>query len=171
MSKRRLKYMLLYVSLFVALILQTTLICKLSFFGVVPSLILVTVICFALANDYINSAVFAAVAGLLIDISGGRIIGFNSLLMIYLSLGMVYVGQEFFRENLKAAVILVAAGTFAYEMVYFIFSFAIFGGSHFFYMIWRVVLVECVYNAILAIPVYFYVDKFLKIRGGRSLLD
>ena len=171
MSKRKMKYVLLYVNLFIALILQTTLICRLSFFGVVPSLILVAVICFALVNDYVDSAVFAGVAGLLMDIAGGRIIGFNSLLMLYLSLGMVYVGQEFFRENIKAAVILVAAGTLVYEMVYFIFTFAIFGGSHFFYMMWRVVMVECLYNALLAIPVYLYVDKFFKIRGGRSLLD
>lgn len=171
MSKRKRRYVLSYVSLFAALILQTTFICELDIFGVAPSLIMVMVICFSLMNDIIPSAVFAAVAGLLLDISGGRIIGFNTLLMIYLSIGVVMFGSEFFRDTPRAAAALVAMGTFAYELIYFTFSIAIFGGSHFFYMIVRVILLESVYNAILAIPVYFYVNRFLRIRSSHSLLD
>lgn len=171
MNKRKRRYVLSYVSLFVALILQTTLIGELTFFGVAPSLVMVMVVCFSLMNECLPSAVFATVAGLLLDISGGRIIGFNALLMLYLSLGVVFIGQEFFRETPRAAAMLVAVSTFIYELIYFIFSFAIFGSSHFFYMIARVILIEAVYNAIAAIPIYFYVNKFLKIRGGHSLLD
>ncbi len=171
MNKRKRRYVLSYVSLFVALILQTTLIGELTFFGVAPSLMLVLVVCFSLMNECLPSAVFAAVAGLLLDISGGRIIGFNALLMLYLSLGVVFIGQEFFRETPRAAAMLVVVSTFCYELIYFIFSFAIFGGSHFFYMIARVILIESVYNAVTAIPIYFYVNKFLKIRSGHSLLD
>ena len=171
MSKHKIRYIFIYISLFVTLILQTTIVSELSLFGVVPSLILVTVICFSLINDYIPSAVFATVAGLLTDISGSRIIGFNALLMLYLALGVVYVGQEFLRDTPKAAIVLVLAGTFVYEMVYFIFGFAIFGGEHFFYIIARVILIECVYNAIVTLPIYFYISKFLKIRSGHSLLD
>ncbi|MBQ6999345.1 MAG: rod shape-determining protein MreD [Clostridia bacterium] len=171
MNKRKRHYMLSYVLLFVALILQTTLIGELTIFGIAPSLMLILVVCFSLMNDCIPSAVFAVVAGLLLDVSGGRIIGFNALLMMYLSIGVVFVGQEFFRETPRAAAMLVAISTFAYEMIYFIFSLAIFGGAHFFYMIVRVILIECVYNAVLAIPVYFLVNKFLRIRSTHSLLD
>ncbi len=171
MSKRTRCYVVSYASLFVALILQTTLIRELAVFGVAPSLILVTVVCFSLMNDAVPSAAFALVAGLLLDISGGRLIGFNGLLMLYLSLGVVFFGQEFFRETPRAAAMLVAASTFVYELVFFIFSFVIFGGAHFFYMTARVILVEAVYNAIAAFPIYFYVLKFMKIRSGHSLLD
>lgn len=171
MSKRRRHYILSYVSLFIALILQTTLMRELDFFGISPSLILVMVICFSLMNDIIPSAIFAVVAGLLLDIYGGRIIGFNTLLMMYLSLGVVMFGREFFRETPRASSALVAIGTFVYELIYFTFSIAIFGGSHYFYMIVRVILIESVYNAAVAIPIYFYVSKFLKIRSGHSLLD
>lgn len=171
MNKRKKRYILSYVLLFVALILQTTLIGELTIFGIAPSLILVLVVCFSLMNDCIPSAVFAVTAGLLLDISGGRIIGFNALLMMYLSIGVVFAGQEFFRETPRAAAMLVAISTFVYELIYFIFSFAIFGGAHFFYMIARIILIECVYNAIVAIPVYFFVNKFLRITSTHSLLD
>lgn len=171
MNKRKRRYILSYALLFAALILQTTLLGELTFFGVAPSLMLVLVVCFSLMNDCIPSAVFAVVAGLLLDISGSRIIGFNALLMMYLSLGVVFFGQEFFRETPRAASMLVALSTFVYEMIYFIFSFAIFGGAHFFYMIARIILIECVYNALVAVPIYFLVNNFLRIRSTRSLLD
>ena len=171
MSKKKRRYILSYVLLFAALILQTTLLSELTVFGIAPSLILVMVICFSLMNDCVPSAVFAVTAGLLLDISGGRITGFNALLMMYLSIGVVLLGQEFFRETPRAAAILVAISTFVYELIYFIFCFAIFGGAHFFYMIVRVILIECVYNAIITIPVYFFVNKFLRVRNIHSLLD
>lgn len=171
MSKRKRRYVLAYVSLFIALILQTTLIRELEFFGVAPLLILVMVICFSLTNECIPSAVFAVTAGLLLDISGSRVIGFNALLMLYLSIGVALAGQEFFRETPRAAAMLVAVGTILYELVYFIFNFVIFGDAHFIYMLGRVIAIEAVYNAIVAVPVYFYVNKFLKIRSGHSLLD
>lgn len=169
--KRKMRYALAYASLFVALILQTTVIGELAFFKVSPSPVPVIVICFALVNDYLPSAVFAVVGGLLLDVTGGRVIGFNALLMMYLSFGVVYMGQEFFRETPKSAVILTFFGTFVYELVFFIFSLVIFGSGHFFYMLGRVVLIECVYNAVIALPIYFYVSKFLRIRRSRSLLD
>ena len=171
MNKRKKKYVILYISLLVAFILQTTFLQGISIFGVAPSLILVLVICFSNSNDIVPSAVFSAVAGLLLDISSGRIIGFNAMLMMYLSLGIVYIGSEFFRDTPRATVMLVAIGTFIYELVFFIFNFVIFGNSHFFYMIYRVIFVEIIYNSIIAIPVNMYVQKFLKIRSGHSLLD
>ncbi len=171
MNKRRRRYLAAYLSLFIALILQTTLMCELDVFGISPSLVLVLVICFSLMNDIIPSAVYAVTAGLLLDISGGRVIGFNALLMLYLSIAVVIFGRDFFRETAKAASALVAMGTVVYELIYFIFSIAIFGNSHFFYMLVRVIAFEAVYNAAVAIPIYYYVNKFLRIRSGHSLLD
>lgn len=169
--KRKMMYALAYISLFVALILQTTVVGEFSFFGVSPSPVLAIVVCFALVNDYLPSTVFAVIAGLLLDITGGRIIGFNALIMMYFSLGVVYIGQEFFRETPKSAVMMTVAGTFIYELIFFIFSFVIFGSGHFFYMLLRVVIIECIYNGLIALPIYFYVSKFLRIRRSRSLLD
>lgn len=171
MNKRRKKYILLYVSLLITFILQTTVAEKIAVFNVAPQLLLVFAICFSMANDVVPSMVFSAISGLLTDIAGGRVIGFNALLMMYLSMGIVYIGSEFFRDTPRAAVMLTALCTFLYELVFFIFTFAIFGNAYFFYIIYRVILAEVVYNSIIAVPVYLYVQKFLRIKSGNSLLD
>lgn len=171
MNTRNRKYVLLYLSLLVAFALQTTFVKEISLFGVSPSLILVFAICFSMVNDIFPSAIFSSVAGLLLDISSGRIIGFNAMLMLYLSLGIVYIGKEFFRETPRACVMLVALGTFIYELIFLIFSYTIFGSGHFFYMLYRVVFLEIIYNCVVSIPLYLYVQKFLKIRTGHTLFD
>lgn len=171
MNKRRKKYVLLYVSLLITFILQTTVAEKIAVFNVAPQMLLVFAICFSMANDVVPSMVFSGIAGLLTDISGSGVVGFNTLLMLYLSLGIVYIGSEFFRDTPRAAIMLTALCTFLYELVFFIFTFAIFGDAHFFYMVYRVILPEIVYNSIVSIPIYLYVQKFLRIKSGNSLLD
>ena len=171
MNRRKNRYVLSYISLFVALVLQTTLMKELRIFGISPMLVLVLVVCFSLMNDSIPSAIFAVIAGLLTDISGSGPLGLNALMMLYLSLGVSTVGREFFQDTPRSAIILAFVGTFMYETIYFICNFLIFGSGHFWYVLWRVTLIEAVYNAILAIPVYYYCNKFLKLVVGRSLLD
>ncbi|MBR2476506.1 MAG: rod shape-determining protein MreD [Clostridia bacterium] len=171
MNRRKGRYALAYFSLIVALVLQTTLVKEIAIFGISPMLVLVLVVCFSLMNDSIPSAIFAVIAGLLLDVAGNRAFGLNALMMMYLSLGVSTVGREFFQDTSRSAIILVFVGTLLYETVYFICNFLIFGSGHFWYMLWRVTLVEAVYNAILTILVYYYCNKFLKLVVSRSLLD
>lgn len=170
-SKRKKRYILSYVFLFVAFILQTTLIQNLKIFNVAPSLLLVTVVCFSLINDIVPSAVFAVVAGFLLDISAGRVIGLNALLMMYLSFAVVVAGQDLFRETSRSAAFLIMICTVIFETVFAFFNFAIFSKPSVWYTILRVVLVEAVYNGIVAIPIYLLFCRFLRIRTGHSLFD
>lgn len=171
MNRRKGRLILAYFSLVVALILQTTLVKEIAVFGISPALVLVLVVCFSLMNDSIPSAIFAVVAGTLLDITGNSAFGLNALMMLYLSLGVSTVGREFFQDTPRSAIILVFVGTLLYETLYFILNFLIFGSAHFWFVLWRVTLVEAVYNGILAILVYYYCNKFLKLAVGRSLLD
>ena len=171
MNRRKSHLVLAYFSLIVALILQTTLVKEIAIFGVSPMLVMVLVVCFSLMNDSVPSAIFAVVAGLMLDVLGSRTLGLNALMMLYLSLGVSTVGREFFQDTLRSAIILVFVGTLLYETIYFILNFLVFGSGHFWYVLWRVTLVEAVYNAVLAILVYYYCNKFMKLVVSHSLLD
>ncbi|MBE7013051.1 MAG: rod shape-determining protein MreD [Ruminococcaceae bacterium] len=171
MSTRKKRYIISYVLLVAAYILQTTLVREIAIFKVSPSLILVSVVCFSLVNEPVGAAVYGGIAGILMDISSGRTLGFNAVLMMYLALLVVFAGQEFFRDTLRSATFVVVLSTVVYEVVYAFFNFAIFGDSSFWYMIFRVVLVEALYNAVFAPFVYMLYRRFLKIRTGHSLFD
>ncbi len=170
-SKRKKRYVLSYVLLFVAFILQTTLVQKAAIFKVSPSLLLVLVVCFSLINEPIPSAVFAVVSGFLLDISAGRVLGFNALLMMYLALGIAYFGQDFFRETPRSAAFLVIVCTVVYETLFSVFNFAIFGEPSFWYVLMRVVVVEALYNGVVTLLLYAFCSKFMRIKSGRSLFD
>lgn len=171
MSTRTRRYIMSYLLLVIAYILQTTLIREIAIFRVAPSLVLVSVICFSLVNEPVSAATYGGIAGLLLDISSGRTIGFNAILLLYLALALVIFGQEFFHDTVRSATFLVVLATILYEVVFTFFNFAIFGNSSFWYMIARVVLVEAVYNGALAPFIYLFFRKFLKIRTGHSLFD
>ena len=171
MSTRTRRYIMSYLLLVVAYILQTTLIREMAIFKVAPSLILTSVICFSLVNEPVSAATYGAVAGILLDVSAGRTIGFNAILMLYLALALVVFGQEFFHDTVRSATFLVILATILYEVVFAFFNFAIFGNSSFWYMIARVVLIEAVYNGVFAPLIYLFFRKFLKIRTGHSLFD
>lgn len=170
-SNRKKRYVISYVLLFVVFILQTTLVQKAAIFSVSPSLLLVLVICFSLINEPVPSATFAVVSGFLLDISFGRVLGFNALLMMYLALGISYVGQDFFRETSRSASFLVILCTIVYETFFSVFNFAIFGESSFWYVLVRVVTVEALYNSIVTFPIYAMCSKFTRIKNGRTLFD
>ena len=171
MNKRTKRYILSYVLLVAAYILQTTLIGRTAVFGVTPSLLLIMVVCFSLVNDYVPSCTFGVVTGFLLDISSGRVLGFNAILMMYLALGVVSAGQEFFRDTGRSAAFLVVICTIVYETVFSFFNFSIFGNGAFWYMLVRMILVEALYNGIVAIPVYLLFKNTLKIKTGHSLFD
>lgn len=170
-GKRKKRYITSYVLLFVAFILQTTLVRELSVLNVAPSLLLVLAVCFSLVNDEIASAVFSLVAGFLLDISSGRVLGFNGLLMMYMSLAIAYFGQDYFRDTSRSAAFLVMICTLVYETLFSVFNFAIFGEGSVFYVLLKVVLIETLYNGIIAMPVFVMCRKFMRIKTGRSLFD
>lgn len=171
MSTRARRYVMSYLLLAVAYILQTTLIPEIAVFRVAPSLVLISVICFSLVNEPVSAATYGGIAGLLLDISSGRALGFNAILMLYLALALVIFGQDLFHDTVRSATFLVMLSTILYEVVFAFFNFAIFGNSSFWYMIVRVVLVEAVYNGVFAPFIYLFFRKFLKIRTGHSLFD
>lgn len=171
MNTRTRRYIMSYLILVVAYILQTTLIREIAIFKVAPSLMLVSVICFSLVNEEVSAAIYGGIAGLLMDISSGGAIGFNAILMLYLALALVIFGQDLFHDTVRSATFLVVISTILYESVFAFFNFAIFGNSSFWYMILRVALVEAVYNGVFAPLIYLMFRKFLKIRTGHSLFD
>ena len=171
MNKRNKKYVLAYVSLVIAFVLQTTLFQNLKIFGISPSLIMVLAICFSIVNTPLPSVIFSAIAGLMLDISSGRIVGLNAMMMMYMSLGISCYIKEMFMDTPRSAVMITALATFVYECIFCILSFVIFGNGSFWYMIYRVILLEVLYNGLVAFFIYFYTDKFLKIQVGQSLWD
>ena len=84
------------------MILQTTLFPAFPFLGVYPDLIVVIVIIFAIFNGPVFGAKFGLLAGLLLDILTGQLIGLGALTKMTAGIASGFVGQRFFKENYLA---------------------------------------------------------------------
>ena len=144
-----------YLILLLLLILQTTLGAHIAILGVAPDFVLVFVLCRCLTDKPVSAAAFGLAAGLLLDLTGGRLIGFHGVLMLYVGLGASIFGNNFFRGNLYVSVAAAFCVTVVYQLVYGLFNFFIFGGTDVGYLLLHVVLVGALYNAVCAVPLYF----------------
>ena len=144
-----------YLALLVLLILQTTLGAHIAVLGVAPDFVLVFVLCRCLTDRPIPAAAFGMAAGVLLEMTRGRLIGFHGVLMHYVGLGASVFGNNFFRGNLYVSVAAAFCVTVVYQLAYGFFNFFIFGGVDVGYLMLHVILVGALYNAVCAVPLYF----------------
>ena len=156
-----------YLALVLLLILQTTLGAELAIWGIAPDLVLVFVLCRCLSLTPIPAAAFGMAAGLLLDMAGGRLIGFHGVLMLYVGLLAAIFGSNFFRGNLYVAVAAAFCVTVVYQLIYGFLSFFMFGGVDFGYMLLHMVLLGAAYNAVCAVPLYYLAKRL----GGEKRRD
>ena len=158
--------------IYVNFILQSTLFMNIEFFGIRPNSALIIVVAISLLRSDIEGAVFGFFAGLLQDITFGRVIGLNALL--YMCIGAVCGKpfKNFYPENYFLPILLAAGATFFYEFAIFVASFLFRGRLDIAFYLQRVILPSLAYNAFLAFPIYriiYSINRFLenKEREGR----
>ena len=153
--------------IFGAYILQTTAAQYVTLWGVKPNLLLILVVSFALIGGSIRGAVVGLAAGLLLDISSGRAVGFYALVGMYLGLVVGIYSIRFFKENYRAAVLCVFLSTILYETFVFLWGLAIYHEpfwNHIFFML-RTIVIEGMYNGVVALLAYPFI---LGIDGSHS---
>jgi len=94
-----------------ALILQATLFHYLRFWGVLPDLVLILVVCFALLKGSAQGAVVGFFAGLLEDIFLGKILGINAISKMLVAYLVGLTEEKVFKANPWVAVVALLVAT------------------------------------------------------------
>ena len=143
-----------YLLLVILLILQSTVLHKISVFGVFPNIVFVYAILYSSVNNGLDAACFSFVTGLLLDLLTGKTIGLNAILVMYIGYLVSLAGKKFFYENPLYCMLLVFVTTFVYQSIYCILN----------YVIWQIgdyssaflpILIEAVYNSLAGLLLYF----------------
>ena len=151
-------------TIFIILILQTTVLEYVKILNVKPNLLLVFIICVSISRGNVEGAVTGFFTGLAQDMLSGRIIGFYSLLGLYAGISLGSVHKRLYRDNFIVIVFFTLVLSIAYEwMVYFLASFGESAGNiRFFYPMVHRILPEALYNAFTSVFMYGYVLKLNK---------
>lgn len=147
------------ICIVIILILQSTVAGKIEIFGVKPNLMLIFIVSVALIGGSVQGAAVGFALGLMQDIMSGKLIGFYSLLGMYLGLIMGTVNKRLYRENFFIIIFFTFVSTIIYEgLVYFLNTFLKgtfdMGGAFA-----NVIFPEAIYNMVASVFIYLIVVK------------
>lgn len=143
----------LYIYLFVALILQTTVINRFGIFGVFPNLIVIVAFLNSMASNSFDSVIYGFVCGFSLDLLSGKIIGLNAILVTYISFLITYINNKFVYMKSATVFIVIFLMTTLYQSLFVILNYTIWNIGTFLYALPKI-LIEALLNSIIAFVIY-----------------
>ncbi|MDD2420806.1 MAG: rod shape-determining protein MreD [Heliobacteriaceae bacterium] len=153
------RYIGLFLFLFLNVILQTTLLTYFEIGGVKPNLVLILVCFFAILNGSRAGGIFGFLAGLFLDLASGRYLGLNALAFAAVGAVLGMLEYRLYKDNLLVPMGSVFGGTILFHVV--AFGLALFAGLRLsFNMVVDLLVLQTLYNTAAASLLYGY---FLRI--------
>ena len=145
--------------LLLLLMLQSTLLGYVRIYNVKPNLLVIFVVCVALLRGNVEGASVGFFAGMLLDMTFGKLLGFYSLLGFYLGLTVGSVNRRLYRENYLVVIFFTFVATMLYEAAVYILSNFMTGSMELLMPLTAKILPEAVYNSVVSILVFAIVIK------------
>lgn len=153
------KYLILTVLVLLLSVLQTTVLGVIEIFGVIPNLLVVSVICYALMRGDFEGVIFGTAVGFVLDILSGRMVGINMILCSLVGLLCACLYDTLFNNNSFVASVFVLWISLIYELLIYVFYFLFWGDTNIAFALLHKVLPCAVYNAASAFVIYPILKK------------
>lgn len=138
----------------VCYILQSTVFKSLALANISPNLLIVLVSSFGFMRGKKSGLIIGFFAGLLIDISGGEVIGFNALLYMYIGYFNGFFKKIFYPEDVKLPMALIAGSDLLYGFLIYFFLFLFRGRFEFVYYLVHIIIPELIYTILITLVLY-----------------
>lgn len=155
----RLKVLFYTICILLLLLLQSTLLDYIKIYNVKPNLLVVFVITIALLRGNVEGGTVGFFAGLALDMLFGKLLGFYTLLGLYLGIAVGSVNRRLYRENILVVVFFTFVSTVVYETLVYILSSFMNNNINLLFPMTRIILPEAVYNSLVSILIYAFVIK------------
>lgn len=153
------RYLLLFLLPFTAILLQSTIFSFYGIKGTLPDLVLVFVVFFALINGARGGTIYGFLCGLLEDLYLGRFIGVNALSKAFTAYLVGHFQDRVFKENILVALIAVFFSTFINSLLVFFLALFTHDTFNVDMNIVVTVIYQSIYNTVLAVPLYLWYYK------------
>ncbi|HEY8343647.1 MAG TPA: rod shape-determining protein MreD [Bacillota bacterium] len=160
--------LVLLITLLFSIALQSTVLAKISLFGVTPDLILVITVCYGLLHGPVKGLFFGLLGGFLLDLSGGGILGLHTLIKAVLGYGAGFLEKTVFKDNILVPALALVIATFMQGVISLLILITFDWQGRFLTHFVYTVLPLSIYHPLLTVPVYYGVLK-LTDRNHRGL--
>jgi len=149
--------------LFLAVVLQLSIMANVTILGGHPNFLLVTLVCVALLRGAVFGAVAGFCAGLLADTGVFGTLGFTALLLTVAGYWTGRYGETTGRDRAHAPVLSIAVITILYEIAALVLRFML-GQNAPAGAIFEGLMPTVLLNVILTLPVYAFTRRLLRPR-------
>jgi rod shape-determining protein MreD len=147
------------ICIFILVLIQSTILDFIKIFNVKPNLLIIFTISVALLTNNVEGAVIGFFTGLSQDIVSGKVLGFYSLLGLYLGFIIGSVNKRLYRENVMIIIFFTFVSTVVYELIVCCINFFTNGQIQLLYSLKVLILPEAIYNSIVSIFIYIFIIK------------
>ena len=140
--------------IFICFLLQCTVFRALAFGGIVPNLLIVLTASFGFMRGERTGLLIGFFGGLLVDIFFGEVIGFYSLLYMYIGYLNGKFTTIFYPEDIKLPITLILCSDFVYGITCYVILFLLRGRFDFQYYLIHIILPEIVYTIVVTLFLY-----------------
>ncbi len=158
------KYLYYAILIFLISIIQPTLITSISVFGITANIFLVSVLLVGFFRGKYEGAIYGLISGFIFGVVSGNIIGFDAILYMYLGLlAGVFSDSAFQVSHILIAVAAVFVASVIYGITKSLVYMMILDGVKFWFTQYRLVLIEAVYDAVIAIPLFYIIRRTMTL--------
>ena len=150
---------IVFIIIAVCYLLQTTLFEALSFASISPNLLIIVVSAFGFMRGKKEGLFIGFFCGLLLDIWNGGIIGFYSLLYMYIGYINGMFRKLFYPEDIKLPMLLIAGSDISCNLFIYFILFLFRNRYDFGYYVFQLMIPELVYTMVVTIFLYFIILK------------
>lgn len=123
-------------------------------FGVMPNLFVIFILFISLYSNKVTGITYGITIGLLLDLFIGKKVGISAIMFGVVSVIGVIFDRNFSKENRFTLIVMVIVATLAFEIGSYILSYFIYQNYIQIVPFIKILMVECVYNALLTILLY-----------------
>lgn len=150
---------IVFILIAVCYLLQTTLFSVLSFASISPNLLIIVVSAFGFMRGRKEGLFIGFFCGLLLDIWNGGILGFYSLVYMYIGYINGMFRKLFYPEDIKLPMLLIAGSDLSCNLFIYFILFLFRNRYDFSYYFLHIMIPELVYTMVITIFLYFIILK------------
>lgn len=138
----------------ICFLLQCTVFKAFAFGGIVPNLMIILTSSFGFMKGRKHGLMIGFFSGLLIDIFFGEVIGFYSLIYMYIGYGNGIFNKIFYPEDIKLPLALISGSEMIYGFTSYFLLFLLRSRFQFPYYFVHIILPEIVYTLVITMILY-----------------
>ncbi len=135
-----------------------------------PLLLIPIVVCISIDENELISGIIGAVCGLLIDMSCGRLLGFNAILIMVCAVSSCLCFRHLMRKNFLNAMALTAIIAIIQGVFDLLFYYVMWNTQGYMIVLNKITIPSVIFTVISSLIIYFLFKKIVSLFAEREIV-